>query len=204
MTNSTPPARCVATGRLSENRMSTEAAEQALLALVSVGDRRAMDQLYTLYFARLAKFFQNMTLRADVVEELVIDTMLEVWRAGESIRTNASVLLAIMRLAYSRVQKYFAEAIVNEWHCQRDVHNWEQSKSILARATPSNLQFFLSQLPIAERAVVQLVYANGCSRGETADVMKIGCDHVDVLLRAVRASAILYYGVTSEHSRGIY
>jgi DNA-directed RNA polymerase specialized sigma24 family protein len=183
--------------------MSTEAAERALLALVSTGDRCAMDQLYIRYFARLAKFFQNMTLRADVVEELVNDTMFDVWKAGESIRTNASVLIAIMRLAYSRVQKYFAEASADELHSQRDVHDWEQSKSMLAGATPSHLQIFLSKLPVEERAVVHLVYASGCSRRETADVMKIACDYVEVLLRAVRASATLYYSVPSAHSHGI-
>jgi RNA polymerase sigma factor (sigma-70 family) len=183
--------------------MSTEAAERALLALVSTGDRCAMDQLYIRYFARLANFFQNTTLRADAVEELVNDTMLEVWKAGESIRTNASVLLAIMRLAYSRVQQYFVEARADEAHSQRDVRDWEQSKSMLAKATPSDLQIFLSKLPVEERAVVHLVYASGCSRRETADVMKIACDCVDVLLRAARTNAKLYYSVTSAHAHGI-
>jgi hypothetical protein len=55
-----------------------------------------MDQLYIRYFVRLAKFFQSMTLRADVVEELINDMMLEVWKAGESIRTNASVRLPVI------------------------------------------------------------------------------------------------------------
>jgi DNA-directed RNA polymerase specialized sigma24 family protein len=150
-----------------------------------------MDQLYIRYFAHLAKFFQIMTLRADVVEELINDTMLEVWKAGESNHTNASVLLEIMRLAYSRAQQYFAEVEADEPHTQRDVHDWEQSRSMLAKATPSDLQIFLSRLPFEERAVVYLVYASGCSRRETADVMKIACDYVDVLLRAVRASATL-------------
>ena len=203
MTDPTLPAGRVATGRISAGHQSTEAAERALLALVSAGDYRAMDQLYIRYFARLAKFFQNVTLRADVVEELINDTMLEVWKAGESIRTNASVLLAIMRLAYSRVQKYFGEARADEAHSQRDVHDWEQSKSMLATATPSDLQTFLSKLPVEERAVVHLVYASGCSRGETADVMKIECDCVDTLLRDLRASAKLYYSVTSAHAHGI-
>jgi RNA polymerase sigma factor (sigma-70 family) len=185
------------------HRVSTEAAERALLALVSTGDRCAMDQLYIRHFACLAKFFQNMTLRADVVEELINDTMLEVWKVGESIGANASVLLAIMRLAYSRVQRYFAEARADELHSQREVHDCEQSKSVLTRATPSDLQIFLSKLPVEERAVVHLVYASGCSRREIADVMKIACDHVEVLLRAVRASAALCYGITSAHSHGI-
>jgi DNA-directed RNA polymerase specialized sigma24 family protein len=144
-----------------------------------------------------------MTLRADLAEELTNDTMLEVWKAGESIRTNASVLIVIMRLAYSRVQKYFAEARTSEPHSQRYVREWEQTKLMRATATPSDLQIFLSKLPVEERAVVHLVYASGCSRRETADVMKIGCDCVDVLLRGVRASATLYYGITSAHSHGI-
>jgi RNA polymerase sigma-70 factor (ECF subfamily) len=197
MTDSISPAGHVATGRFSAGQQSTEAAERALLALVSTGDRCAMDQLYIRHFARLAKFFQNMTLRADLVEELINETMIEVWKEGQSIRTNVSVLLAIMRLAYSRVQKYFAEASADEAHSQRGVQDWEQSKSMLATATPSDLQIFLSKLPVEERAVVHLVYASGCSRRETADVMKIECDCVDVLLRDVRASAKLYYRVSS-------
>jgi RNA polymerase sigma factor (sigma-70 family) len=151
-----------------------------------------MDQLYIRYFARLARFFQNTTLRADVVEELINDTMLEVWKACESIHTNASVLHAIMRLAYSRVQQYFAEVEADEPHSQRDVCDWEQSKSMLAKATSADLEIFLSKLPVEERAVVHFVYASGCSRRETADLMKIACDYVDVLLRAVRATAARY------------
>ena len=197
MTDPISPAGHVATGRLSAGHESTEAAERVLLALVSAGDRCAMDQLYIRYFARLAKFFQNTTLRADLVEELINDTMLEVWKAGESIRTNASVLLAVMRLAYSRLQKYSAEARADEAHSQRDVRDWEQSKPMLATATPSDLQIFLSNLPVEGRTAVHLVYASGCSRRETADVMKIECDCVDLLLRDLRASAKLYYSVTS-------
>jgi DNA-directed RNA polymerase specialized sigma24 family protein len=203
MTDPAPPAARVATGRFSANRQSAEAAERALLALVSTGDRFAMDQLYIRYFARLAKFFQNMTLRTDVVEELINDTMLEVWKAGDSVRAHSSVLLAIMKLAYSRVQTYFAEASADEPRSQRDVHEWEQSKSMLATATPSDLQIFLSKLPVEERAAMHLVYASGCSRQETADVLKIASDCVDALLRAVRASATLYYNITSAHAHGI-
>src|SRR6202521_3694727 len=128
MTDPTPPASREATGRFSANHRSTEAAERALLALVSTGDRCAMDQLYIRYFARLAKFFQNMTGRADLVEELTNDTMLEVWKGGKSIRTNTSVLIAIMRLAYSRLQKYLTEASTDEPHSQSSVREWEQSK----------------------------------------------------------------------------
>ena len=184
----------------SASRCRTAAAERALLARVATGDRSAMDQLYMRYFERLAGFFQNVTLHPDVVEDLINETMLEVWKAGESIRTNASILPAIMRVAYSRVKKFFAEVRSDDPHSQRDARDWEQSKSKLAKATAPEFQVFLSKLPVEERAVVYLVYASGFSRREIADVMEIACDYVDMLLRAVRATSTLYLNLTATHA----
>jgi hypothetical protein len=69
-----------------------------------------MDKLFILYFAQLAYFFRNLTARADLAEELINETMVEVWIDRASIGANASVSLVIMGLAYSRVQKRVAEA----------------------------------------------------------------------------------------------
>jgi RNA polymerase sigma factor (sigma-70 family) len=175
---------------------SIEATERALLTLVSTGDRCAMEQLYIRYFARLATFFRNMTVRADLVTELINDTMLEVWKAGESIGPNVSVPLAIMRLAYSRVHKLLAEARADEPRSQR-VQNSELSTWLETAASPTDLQIFLAKLSVEERAVMHLVYASGCSRRETAEVMEVARDCVDVLLGDVRASAKLHFVVTS-------
>jgi len=162
-----------------------------------------MDELYIRYFVRLARFFQNMTVRADLVEELINDTMFEVWKEGASIGANASVLPAIMRLAYFRVQKHFAEARADEPHSQRDVQDRKPSKWPLTADTPSDLQIFLSKLSVEQRAVAHLVYASGCSHRETADAMQIAGDRVDVLLRVVCASAKLHFSVTSAQAQGI-
>ena len=176
---------------------ATETAERALLALVSTSDRCAMEQLYIRYFARLATFFRNMTVHANLVAELINDTMLEVWKAGESIAPNVPVSLAIMRLAYSRVHKFFAEARADEPRSQRDVQDRELSTSLVGTASPSDLQIFLSKLSVEERAVMHLVYASGCSRRETAEVMEVACDCVDELLADVRASSQAALVVTS-------
>jgi RNA polymerase sigma-70 factor (ECF subfamily) len=197
MMDPTPPAGRVATGQVSADQQSTEAAERALLALVSIGDRCAIDQLYIRYFARLARFFQNVTVRADLVEGLINDTMFEVWKQSASIGANASALLAIMRLAYSCIQKHFAEGRPQEPHIRRDVHGRDLFKSLPTTHTPSDLQIFLSKLPVEERAVAHLVHASGCSRRETADIMRIACDCVDRLLHNVRASAKQHFSVTS-------
>jgi len=138
-----------------------------------------------------------MTVHANLVAELINDTMLEVWKAGESIAPNVPVSLAIMRLAYSRVHKFFAEARADEPRSQRDVQDRELSTSLVGTASPSDLQIFLSKLSVEERAVMHLVYASGCSRRETAEVMEVACDCVDELLADVRASSQAALVVTS-------
>src|SRR6266849_4084000 len=104
------PAGNVASAYSSVGKESTQQDERALLGLVSAGDRCAMVNLYVSYFTRLANFFRHLTAHADLVEELINDTMVEVWKEGASIGANGSVALAIMALAYSSGRRRFAEA----------------------------------------------------------------------------------------------
>jgi hypothetical protein len=112
------PAGNVASAYSSVGKESTQQEERALLGLVSAGDRCAMVNLYVSYFTRLANFFLHLTAHADLVEELINDTMVEVWKEGASIGANGSVSLAIMALAYSRGRRRFAEAAATRLHAQ--------------------------------------------------------------------------------------
>jgi RNA polymerase sigma-70 factor, ECF subfamily len=177
----------VTTGHSSVGNQSTEEAERALLALISAGDRCAMDNLHNLYFARLANFFRNLTTHVDLAEDLINDTMFEVWIEAASIGANASVSLAIMGLAYSRVQKRFAQIGANQPHSQAAMHDTDHdSQPLTISDTSPNPRVFLSKLPFEERVVVHLVYASGHSRRDIADIMNISCECVDVLLGNAR------------------
>jgi DNA-directed RNA polymerase specialized sigma24 family protein len=166
---------------------STEESERALLALVSVGDRSALVNLYTSYFVRLANFFRHLTAHADLTEKLIDDTMVEVWQEGASIAANATVSRAIMGLAYSHGRKRFAEAGVTRPPVQPVIQETGRDSSLLATSdAPSNPQDFLVRLPVEERAVLHLVYASGHSRRDIAEIMNISCECVDVLLDDAR------------------
>jgi DNA-directed RNA polymerase specialized sigma24 family protein len=158
----------------SASKQSTEQAENALLACISARDRSAMDRLYFLYFARLANFFRHVTAHAHLVEELINDTMFEVWREGPTIGANASASVTIMGLAYTRAQKRLAEASASRPHLQR--------VSPAADHVRSNPLDCLLKLPVEERAVLHLVYAGGHSRREIAEIMHVSCKCVDELL----------------------
>jgi DNA-directed RNA polymerase specialized sigma24 family protein len=107
--DTTQPVGNVSAAYCAAGKQPTEEAARALLAFISAGDRSAMDGFYVLYFSSLANLFLHLTAHADLVEELINDTMVEVWREGASIAANASVAVSIMRLAYSHGQKRVAE-----------------------------------------------------------------------------------------------
>jgi DNA-directed RNA polymerase specialized sigma24 family protein len=176
-----------ARGHSTVGNQSKEEVEHDLLALISAGDRCALDKLYILYFAPLANFFWILTTRSDLAEELIHDTMFEVWRGGVSIGASASVSLAIMRLAYSLAQKRLTATIANQPHTQPAMHDTDHdSPTLTILDAPSNPQVFLSKLPFEEKAVVYLAHASGHSRREIADIMNISCESVDVLIGNAR------------------
>jgi DNA-directed RNA polymerase specialized sigma24 family protein len=185
--NTAPPTGNVATAYSCADKESTEQAERVLLALVSAGDRCAMANLYGLYFTRLGNFFRHLTAHSDLVEELINDTMVEVWKEGTSIGASASVSLAIMGLAYSRGQRRFAEARTTQPHAQPAIQGADHDRALPAIShTPTNPQDFLLKLPFEERAVLHLVYASGHSRRDVADIMNMSCECIDVLLGDAR------------------
>jgi DNA-directed RNA polymerase specialized sigma24 family protein len=166
------------------SKQPTEEAARALLAFISAGDRSAMDRLYVLYFASLANFFLHLTAHADLVEELINDTMVEVWRKGASIGANVSVAVSIMRLAYSHGQK---RAKVGGLRPQPSLphteHDSPRSAILEASSCPDDS---LLRLPVEERALLHLVYVGGYSRRDVAAIMNISCECVDVLLSHAR------------------
>jgi DNA-directed RNA polymerase specialized sigma24 family protein len=174
----------VATAHWAADKQSAETAERTLLAHISDGDRFAMEELYRSYFGKLARFFRHLSVHADV-EELINDTMIEVWQTGASMGTNTSVSVGIMRLAYSRGQQRFAGASESGPQVSRDIENTHHDSPATVDPASNQQDLFLT-LAVEERAILYLVYASGYSRREIANIMDISCEWVDALLRDAR------------------
>jgi DNA-directed RNA polymerase specialized sigma24 family protein len=169
-----------------------EEPERALLALVSAGDRAAMEKLYVLYFARLANFFLHLTTKWDLVDDLIIDTMEEVWKKGVSLAANTSVSVAVMRLAYSCGKKRVVEASETRPDLRHTIPDADHDSTLSEDLhTASNKEHCPFNLPIEERALLHLVYARGHSRSDIAYIMNISCECVDVLLDDARLRRLL-------------
>src|SRR5437879_12200014 len=65
--------------------------EAVLLRRIAAGDRLAFETLYRGYFPRLTRFLERVVRRPHVVEEVLNDAMLVVWRKAGSFNGQSKV-----------------------------------------------------------------------------------------------------------------
>jgi RNA polymerase sigma-70 factor, ECF subfamily len=176
----------VATARSWANQ-SAETVERALLAHISRGCRSALAQLYHLYFPRLASFVGHLTANAELAEELISDTMFDVWRKRERIDSNCSVFVWVMGIAYRHAHRRLAGR-------NSDPSGEQPTRSRKTHACPGpipeeivpRLQDLLLGLTFEERAVLYLVHSSHHSRLEVARIMNQSSEYVDMHLTNAR------------------
>jgi len=158
--------------------------ERRLLAAISTGSRFALRRLHSMYFSRLANFFMLLVPMpaAEIIDDLVADTMFDVWRMSASLGSGSSVHVGIMRIAWKHGSKHLANSGVHSSFPER-LPSREESNSWLSTGTEAlrNLSDVLATLHVNERAIVQLVHS-GHSRQEVADILSMPCHAIDTYL----------------------
>ena len=166
--------------------------ERRLLAAISRGSRFALRRLHSLYFSRLANFFMLLVpmAAAEIIDDLVADTMFDVWRMSASLGRGPSVRVAIMRIAWKHGSKHLAYS---------GVHSRAEPKTWLSTGTEAlrPLSGVLATLHPNERAVVQLVHS-GHSRQEVAEILSMPCHTIDAYLAS--AMIALHPWLAAKHS----
>ena len=76
-----------------------------LLARISGGDLRAFEALYRTYHPRLTRFLMTLLGRPPLVEEVLNDTMLVVWKRPEGFNGASKVSTWIFAIAYRTALK---------------------------------------------------------------------------------------------------
>jgi RNA polymerase sigma-70 factor, ECF subfamily len=166
------------------------AREVDLIARIGAGDRRAFEELYTLYHRRMARFLMRLTHRYDLAEEVINDTFWVVWRKARDFRGASQPSTWILGIAYRKARNAFrASARVAE-------KNLPQHLLPLTSEEPANVEELrdwlaqaLAQLPLEQRLAVQLCYELGHSCEEIATIM--GCPVNTVKSRLFHARAKL-------------
>ncbi|MBV8468173.1 MAG: sigma-70 family RNA polymerase sigma factor [Burkholderiales bacterium] len=175
--------------------------EITLLAHVRAGELRAFDTLYRLYFPRLARFIERMTRRPALVEELINDTMMVVWRRADSYNGESKVSTWIFGIAYRKALKALSK--VDDPVDDSDVVEVEEDapgpEATLTQAQlRATLMQAMSKLSADHRAVIDLAYFNEFGCREIADIMACPVDTVKTRMFHARRRLKTVLGGTAE------
>ncbi|HEX7113298.1 MAG TPA: sigma-70 family RNA polymerase sigma factor [Mizugakiibacter sp.] len=150
--------------------------EAALVARVAAADRTAFEALYRAYYPRLRRFLERMTRRLPLVEEVLNDTMMVVWRRAHTYDRVSKVSTWIFAIAYRQALKALSRVddAVPPADGDEAVPAHAQPESVLQREQwRAHLGQALGALSAEQRAVIELTYYNGYACREVAEIM--GC-----------------------------
>jgi RNA polymerase sigma factor (sigma-70 family) len=149
--------------------------EAALVHRIAAKDRYAFELLYRSYYRRLTRFVEQLTRRRHLIDEILDDTMLVVWRKAASYNGHSRVSTWIFAIAYHEVMR---------------AHHRERRASQLpppdaAAVVPSveadfiesesrsKLHDVVAELSVEQRAVIELTYFHGFGYKEISAIT--GC-----------------------------
>ncbi len=163
---------------------AAEALELQLLQGIRRGQRREFESLYRLYHPRLQRFLQQLTRRAELVDEALDDTMMVVWQRADSFDGRSKLSTWIFGIAYRKALKALSrfdlpQEDADDFDADAQVEpgpNPEQQLSLAQQQR--RLLRALGELSADHRTVVELCYFQGMAYGEIAAVMACPPDTV--------------------------
>ena len=152
-----------------------------LLQRIADGDLRAFEALYRQYHPRLARFLGRMVRRPQLVEELVNDTLLAVWRRPENFNAQSKVSTWIFAIAYRKALKAsrrFDEPVEDPDADLRMSGEDGPEQHLGRRQVREALVCAMRQLSPDHRTVVDLTYFHEFGYREIAEIMDCPVDTV--------------------------
>jgi RNA polymerase sigma factor (sigma-70 family) len=156
------------------NLARTPEGEACLVGRIANGDKRAFEALYRVYFPRLGRFLQRMTRSTQLIEEIVNDTLLVVWRKAATFNGTSKVSTWVFAIAYRRacnalraLDEPVDGGIDEREGVESDRPEWQFERLRLAAAVDAAL----AVLPLAQRTAFQLAFYHDMSYVEIAEIM---------------------------------
>lgn len=159
----------------SERRNKATLDEIALLKRVAGKDDAAFETLYRGYYPRLCRFIGRVTRRPQIVDEVVNDTMLVVWRKAPSYNLHSKVSTWIFAIAFRRALKALKRIDVPVDFDPDEIPIQDSAGPeglLLQHETRARITRALGVLSADHRAVIELTYFEGHSCAEIAEIMR--------------------------------
>lgn len=150
--------------------------EVLLLGRVAAEDADAFERLYRLYSPRLQRFVRGVTKRPALVDEVIDDTMLVVWRKAHTYNHGCKVSTWILAIAYRQslqALRRCGEVIAAQLDEPAEVAAAGPDDELQRQELRRHLDDALASLSAEQRAVMELTYYFGYACREIAQI--VGC-----------------------------
>jgi len=152
-----------------------EQLDRGLIDRISSRDTRAMYELYLRYHAPVAQLLDRISLRSRLVDGMVRDTFLTVWKSASDFRGDKRVATWVYGIAYSRWRMTL----------RKQMHSPNRGRTFLPASTDV-VAWPFTRLSFKQRAIMAFAYGLGLSREEIAVVMRCPINSVMVQMQHAR------------------
>lgn len=155
----------------SHRKQDTDAFDRLLLDRIANGDRDALAALYNSYHAKLCAFLYRLTRRADIIDEVINECFWDVWQKASGFRKASPVSNWIMGIAFRAGQRVLRR------HATEPVDGEDVTRDPAASSAPDEVPELqdwitkgLARLTSDQRLVLELIYGEGHSADDVADI----------------------------------
>jgi RNA polymerase sigma-70 factor (ECF subfamily) len=166
-----------ATSAILNRDVAHETTDEALIASIAQGDKRALQTLYGRHNVRVFRFALRFLNDEALAEDMVSEVFFDVWRQAERFEARSKVstwLLAMARnKALSVLRRRSTEALDEEVAEFIEDPSDDPEVSMQKKQQASLLQECLTQLSAAHREIVDLVYYHGKTIEEVVEIIGV-------------------------------
>jgi RNA polymerase sigma-70 factor (ECF subfamily) len=159
-----------------ETRGAADDGDVALLRMIAAGSRSAFDSLYRNYYRRLRRFLGQIVYQPQLIEEILNDTMLVVWRKAGTFNNASRASTWIFAIAYRSALRGVRRSSMSkqgEHPEDCDAFQNEPEANLIQTQLRAQVRSALNVLSVEQRAVVELTYYHDRSYREIAEI--VGC-----------------------------
>ncbi|MBL1265268.1 sigma-70 family RNA polymerase sigma factor [Methylomicrobium sp. RS1] len=176
------------------DRKQADMDEYVLLQRIVEGDASAFEVFYKHYYPRLFRFILRTTRQAELVEELIQETLLFVWEKPERFNYESKISTWVFGIAYHKALKAMAKTARRSQEMDMDELDEIIGDPMGNLAETTEIQDWLDcaldQLSVGQRAVIELTFQHGLAYQDIAKIL--GCPENTVKTRMFHARKKLH------------
>lgn len=187
--------------RAANENASSITREDALVSRARLRDRRAFQELYSVYRPRLWRFLLQLTKRPALAEEVLNETMLAVWSGMERFNGDSAFSTWVFAIAYRTGLKSLKrndEPVEDDRNAELISSDNNPEQNAADHRSSQLLQAAIARLSPEQRAVIDMTYFHEMKYREIATIME--CPEDTVKTRMFHARRQLRKFLTDDQS----